>query len=173
MIALAPRTFRACLHVALAIRARDRIEIAATRGWFDAEALADSFLHADDGAVCEIAGRPVAMAAMQRTAMARVATIGLVATDALSPRASLFLADAARTLLPALMRERGLNRLEARSLADYAAAHRWMERMGATRECALPGMGANGETFVQYAWVSPDVRFEPVRPEPAETARPV
>lgn len=48
---------------------------------------------------------------------------------------------------------RGANRVEARSIAGHDLAHRWLESLGARRQCLLEAYGRNGEDFVLYAWV--------------------
>lgn len=52
--------------------------------------------------------------------------------------------------------EAGAQRCEIRSIADHDLAHRWLQGLGAHRECDLPGYGRNGETFVLYAWLKED-----------------
>lgn len=55
-------------------------------------------------------------------------------------------------LIPYLRAEEGLTRVEVRALAANARSIRWLEWMGASRECEIPGHGVNGEAFVQLAW---------------------
>jgi hypothetical protein len=57
-------------------------------------------------------------------------------------------------LVPELV-ESGLRRVEVRALATHTSSVRWLARsLGALPECDLPQAGANGETFVQLAWIS-------------------
>lgn len=48
---------------------------------------------------------------------------------------------------------RSANRVEARSIVGHDIAHRWLESLGARRQCLLQRWGRNGEDFVLYAWV--------------------
>jgi hypothetical protein len=47
---------------------------------------------------------------------------------------------------------RGAWRVEARPLAGNDMAVRWLQRMGATERCLLPGYGKNGEDFLLFDW---------------------
>lgn len=47
---------------------------------------------------------------------------------------------------------RGITRLEVRSIVGHDIAHRWLERLGATRTAELAEYGTGGETFVLYEW---------------------
>lgn len=44
------------------------------------------------------------------------------------------------------------HRVETRVMARYRPAVRWIEALGAQRECTIEGLGVNGEDFHQYAW---------------------
>lgn len=46
----------------------------------------------------------------------------------------------------------GVRRVEARSIEGHDQAHRWLERLGCSRVCALPDHGRDGELFYLYAW---------------------
>ena len=46
----------------------------------------------------------------------------------------------------------GYRRVEVRALKSATRNRRWIEWLGATRECDVPLLGKDGETFVQYAW---------------------
>lgn len=59
------------------------------------------------------------------------------------------------SLAPVLI-AKGARRVEARSIADHDAAHRWLERLGARRETELREWGRGGETFVLWAWTASD-----------------
>lgn len=47
----------------------------------------------------------------------------------------------------------GAVRIEARSIASHAAAHRWLEWLGFRRECDLEQWGKDKQRFVQYSWL--------------------
>lgn len=46
----------------------------------------------------------------------------------------------------------GAQRVEARSIADHHAAHRWMKHLGAQGPVVLDEWGQNGETFHLFWW---------------------
>lgn len=64
-----------------------------------------------------------------------------------------------QVLMPDVM-SAGALRGEARPLASNDMACRWLDRLGATRQCLLKSYGKNGEDFVLYSWVRSD--FEPI-----------
>ena len=49
--------------------------------------------------------------------------------------------------------EAGALRVEARALKSHGQAVRFLERIGGTFRCELPGYGKNGETFLLFDWV--------------------
>lgn len=53
--------------------------------------------------------------------------------------------------LPAVW-TRGAHRIEARSVAGYDAAHRWLKTLGAQHECTLQGFGREGQDFKVFVW---------------------
>ncbi|MER8793960.1 hypothetical protein NKH75_07095 [Mesorhizobium sp. M0984] len=46
----------------------------------------------------------------------------------------------------------GAWRVEARAMAGNDLAVRWLNRLGATERCRLPGYGKNGEDFILFDW---------------------
>jgi hypothetical protein len=46
----------------------------------------------------------------------------------------------------------GAWRVEARAMAGNDLAVRWLNRLGATECCRLPGYGKNGEEFILFHW---------------------
>lgn len=76
----------------------------------------------------------------------------MVATDQLPRIAASVARYVRRGIIPALI-EAGMARVEARALASATENCRWLELLGARRECELPLYGKRGETFVQYAWL--------------------
>lgn len=170
MVTLQARTAFGCAYVADHMRARDRAEIAASRGPFHRADFAADMLAAEAGFEAWHAGRPVAVVAIAHTRMPRVATVGMVATDDL-PHCGLYVSRACGILLPRYSFRSGMTRLECRSVAGYRPAHRWLEWLGFRHEASLPGMGWAGETFELYAWVAADVPRKPVQAEDAEDER--
>lgn len=51
----------------------------------------------------------------------------------------------------------GCNRAECRSHIDHVTAHRWLERLGARRECIVTDLGIDRERYIQYAWTRTDI----------------
>lgn len=47
----------------------------------------------------------------------------------------------------------GATRIEARSIHNHRAAHRWLEWVGFRKECDLPEWGKDKSNFVQYTWL--------------------
>jgi hypothetical protein len=47
----------------------------------------------------------------------------------------------------------GCGRIEARSIYEHRASHRWLEWLGFVKECELPEWGVGKERFVQYRWL--------------------
>ena len=65
---------------------------------------------------------------------------------------------------------KGGHRAEARALARNFSAHRWLEKMGATRRCELPGYGMGGEDFILFDWTRADLHVHSGIVQQAETA---
>lgn len=56
-----------------------------------------------------------------------------------------------RSIVPMLF-DAGAHRLEARSMEGHVEAQRWLELIGASRECSLKGYGRDGQDFHVYTW---------------------
>lgn len=82
-----------------------------------------------------------------------VATLLFFATDRF-PSIALALTRFIRQKLFPRVKRAGVHRIEAVSIEGYEEAHRWIEILGLKREAELRGYGKNGETFIQFAWVS-------------------
>lgn len=82
-----------------------------------------------------------------------VATLLFFATDGF-PAIALGLTRFIRQKLFPRVKRAGIHRIEAISIAGYHETHRWIEILGLKREAEFKGYGKNGETFVQFAWVS-------------------
>lgn len=48
---------------------------------------------------------------------------------------------------------KGVRRIEVRTIESHESAHRWLEAAGAVRCCNLDDWGSGGERFFLYAWV--------------------
>lgn len=55
-----------------------------------------------------------------------------------------------KRVLPALMRHYGLETVTAEAHADFAAARRWLERLGFRHQEDLPGFAGTTETYARY-----------------------
>lgn len=62
----------------------------------------------------------------------------------------------AQRLFPAYQ-QRGVHRIECASIESYGETHRWLKTLGLKQEAIMPGYGRDGQTYIQFAWVS-DVR---------------
>lgn len=131
------------------LRQRDREELACY-GWTPADA-AKAFLQpAVLARAFHDAHGPQALIAFHALTPATLA-VSLMATDrwpAVARRVFRWGHASARPLLLA----RGFLRAECRTLEGHADAIRFLERQGFVRECHVPMFGANGATFIQYAW---------------------
>lgn len=77
--------------------------------------------------------------------------VSMVATDDWPRVARAFLRWGVREARPFLI-ARGFTRAECRTMAGHDDAIRLLERLGFVLECRLPGFGAHGASFLQYAW---------------------
>ena len=141
----------AVTHVCVHMRDTDRAEIFATRYDDDAAAVAAATVAlARFGCVAWSDDEPVAVACAMPL-WPNVWSVGMYATERWPRVAGATTRWIKRRLIPDLIAA-GAHRAECRSLATHAAAHRWLERLGAVREAALADCGRNRETFYLYAW---------------------
>lgn len=111
--------------------------------------------------------RPAAAVTFHRlTPRALVAS--MVATDDWPHVARSFVRWGIREARPMLLAQ-GYARAECRTMAGHTDAIRLLERLGFVLECRLPGFGAHGATFLQYAWRLND-RVSHQSPEAAAAA---
>lgn len=148
--------FRDISFIAATMRAEDRREIFATRFNDSALELAAGAMHYSFRKwTAGIDGQPVACGGATE-ASPGVAKVWMFATDnwrKVAGSVSLFVRD---KFIIDLM-DMGVHRAECLSIEGHDVAHRWLEWLGAVRECEVPLRGKNGETFYQYAWRKPDV----------------
>ena len=141
------------IRVARAMRAGDRREIMALRpAGTDPAAVAAEAVGAD-GAWCfcaRLGGRPVAVIGAVEVRPA-LWSVYLFATDRWPRVAGAVFRFARRSLIPGLLAA-GANRAECRAIAGHAAAHRWLERLGAVHEADMIDCGPGRQTFRLYAW---------------------
>jgi len=77
--------------------------------------------------------------------------VSMVATDDWRHVARAAVRWGLREARPALL-ARGFARAECRTMAGHEDAIELLERVGFVLECRLPGFGAHGASFLQYAW---------------------
>jgi RimJ/RimL family protein N-acetyltransferase len=77
--------------------------------------------------------------------------VSMVATDDWAQVARAMVRWGLREARPQLL-ALGFSRAECRTMAGHADAIRVLERFGFVLECRLPGFGASGVAFLQYAW---------------------
>ena len=142
-------------HVVHNMRAKDQAEIYATQWTDDPWEFGNSILrmsgggyilHADDGEPV------VACGAMPM--WNGVMSIWMFATDRFDEISLSVHRFAKRVFFPVLD-EMGWHRLECRSIATHDVAHRWLELLGAKKECEVSNYGKAGEAFYLYCWTKP------------------
>ncbi|MDW3181764.1 hypothetical protein [Roseobacter sp.] len=86
-----------------------------------------------------------------------VAQAHMFGTDALTLGHARQIADRIKShVIPALL-DLGLHRVQAYSLADYAWAHRFLQRSGAKFEAPCWSLGASGQDFASFVWLRKDL----------------
>ena len=61
-----------------------------------------------------------------------------------------------RETLSARLIEKGVRRVEVRSIEGHDIAHAWLARLGARREARMHDYGRDGETFTLWSWTLKD-----------------
>ncbi len=136
------------------MRDRDREEVFACRRDNDPDTLiADLLANRDRAVLNGIAhtadGEPAAIFGAYARTPACV-ECALIATDRWRHVAGAMTRWVRREGLPGLAAA-GVRRAEARALARHRDAIAWLILLGGRVECAVPGFGRNGETFIQIA----------------------
>lgn len=114
---------------------------AAAAGFFAPAVLVRLFAHE---------GAPVAIVAFHQLTP-KTLVVSLMATDAWPRVARAVLRWGVREARPELI-ARGFERAECRTMEGHVEAIELLERLGFVRECRLPRFGAQGASFLQYAW---------------------
>jgi hypothetical protein len=148
-------------YVAHAMRERDFEEFSAVSPYDDrdhlAKSLAELYGGRDDILVAYTdLNEPFAIGGCIVT-RPNVATLLFFATPVFTAYKVAMTRFIKKEMFPAL-RDNGVHRIEAASLAGYPEVHGWLETLGMVKESEMPGYGKNGETFFMYAWVHDDVR---------------
>lgn len=144
------------------MREWDRREVFAVRRDDDPDALADDLEHAclnsrwwfiacvRDGLTPFDFERPIALVGIWPNSPVSV-LVNAIATDEFARIALPLTRHLKHTVIP-WMRARGVTRAECRCLKTHEQAVRWLTMLGARAECEVPGLGKNGETYLQMAW---------------------
>jgi hypothetical protein len=166
-----PLAWHAVLHVALYIRACDRVEIEAGMARYDAADLASRVIAFSrfGGVAMTDDGTPAAVVSAAEL-YPGVYQVSMFATDDWPQVARGMTRWIRRTMIPAMLAAGG-HRAECRSIAGHETAHRWLESLGFLREAVLPDCGRGRETFFQYAWRLSDRRHHVLFQRPRENPR--
>jgi uncharacterized protein YjiS (DUF1127 family) len=99
-------------------------------------------------------GEPFALLALANTGQRGVAGASLLARDHRRYRRPMVqLARLIRETLPDFAADLGITRIEARAWARHPRASAFLQLVGFSHECDMPGFGRDGtETFRQFAW---------------------
>lgn len=147
-------------YVVRRMRQMDRKEIFSLRHSRDDESLIAEMVGVDVAGACPFhyavarahVFRPVAL--MQLVMMTPVAgAVNLFATDEWRVIARDFTRFVREVFVPDCIKA-GLTRVEVRALASWRENCRWLESLGAVRECEVKGFGPS--PYVQFAWTLPD-----------------
>jgi hypothetical protein len=146
---IAAATLRDLSYVAANLRPEDREEVACQFEQWTPVLLASLALR-DHAYVVEINGNPEAAvgAGQVRPGLWIAWSWGTDRMWRAVPTITRFVRD---VMIPDIIAQGG-QRAEARAMAKNFSAHRWLEKMGATRRCDLPNYGKNGEPFLLFDW---------------------
>lgn len=151
-------------------RLRDRDVQEMIEQGFDADAVAAGF--ATPAVLARIfshGGLPAAVVTFHAITPKALA-VSMVASDDWRKVARAMVRWGAREARPHLL-SLGFSRAECRTMAGHADAIRLLERFGFVLECRLPGFGASGVSFLQYAWrLNDHVSFQNAEGSPAAPA---
>lgn len=135
--------------ILLNVRERDRCEL--VEYGLDVEAAVETFaLPAVAARLFKACGVPAAIVTFHRLTP-RALVVSMMATDDWRQVAGQVVRWGWREARPSLIAQ-GFTRAECRTLEGHAEAIELLERLGFVRECRLPGFGAHGASFLQYAW---------------------
>lgn len=148
---LEPLSERAVGHIAYNLRQADRDELAAMMDRFDSARIARASVRAPYGFVaCSDDGIPVACMGAAPW-WPGVYQVGMFATAAWPSVALAVTRHVKQSWIPGI-RQAGVRRAHAFSLASHVEAHRWIELLGGVLEGRLERFGSGGEDFMLYRW---------------------
>lgn len=82
--------------------------------------------------------------------------VGMFSTDAW-PKVALNCTLFYKQVIYPTLEKLGCNRAECRSYIAHKAAHRWLQIIGAKRECIIHDVGLRRDSYVQFAWTRKDL----------------
>lgn len=155
MIRFGEVTASDCIYIAKHMRERDAQEISAVMP--DVNPV-DLGMHVfrlwqmrGVGGFVAHADKPFALMTVTRETPC-AAQVTMFATDDFAKWGKSVTRHIVKHVVPELMAS-GLMRVEARCWDGHEQARNWMSRIGAKEEARIEGYGANGETFIQMAWL--------------------
>jgi len=152
---LHPPTLAAARYIMDNARDRDRLEVRAVVGIWDAAETARGIVGdwVDRGAwggVFCLDDTPIAILTAVRETPKSL-QVGLIATDRFNEIA-LPVTRYVRHYVGPELRKADYKRAECRCWEGHEDARRWLAICGAKQEAVIPAYGAHGETFIQMAW---------------------
>lgn len=159
-VSIAPGTIRDVTYVAANLRDEDRREILATVD-LDCASRAGWLSWAVSGPdwcwTAQIDGQPVVAFGIGEGSpfQPQIRTAWAFGTERLR-RVVPAITRFAKEEWPKRLIPIGVRRVEIRSIADHDVAHRWLEAIGARRECVMRSYGVHGEDFALWAFLDED-----------------
>jgi hypothetical protein len=139
------------VKVAFRMRKEDYEEIYLGSGYANPLVLAEHiYKTALFGSIFYDKGTPKGVMSFHAT-IPGVWNVGFFATDdwgSIFTSASIY----AKKLVNKAVTSKLVRRVEARSLYSYTQAHKWLEWLGAKKECELKDWGLGGQTYYLYCW---------------------
>ena len=170
-VEIRPATLRDCTFVAANMRDQDHRELTAILDESRVSLGALCFLSAPDTSWCAwLDGSPIAAFGFSPGVMPHTCWSAWAYGTKRMRRAIPAISRHGQRVVAPMLIDRGVLRVEVRSIADHDIAHQWLAGLGAAPECRLEDYGLNGETFILYAWTRS--RYVPVRKPPRSPASP-
>ena len=154
MTGLTPLEPMALSHIIGNLREWDRREVFATRADDCEDALLDDAMASGDVSWIAWDGREPVAAFGCMPLWRGVWSMWLFATDNFHKIGISVTKTIVRDIVPALWNG-GAHRLECKSMEGHVQAQRWLETIGAKRECTHVNFGREGQDFHVYTWERP------------------
>ncbi len=150
MADIRPATFIDLAYVAINMRDWDRREIFATLRVTQPVDFAELTMRVSDLAWIVYRDNEPVIAFGAGEMWSGVWNVWAFGTDKF-PKAGLSATRFMRKVIPEIMDERSIHRIECKSMEGHTEAHKWLNALGLYRESEHPGFGKNRETFYTYA----------------------